>query len=133
LALVPPLPTAFRFPYGTCSAETLAMARRLGLVAIQWDVISGDAVRGQPAATVERVVLDGVRPGSIVVFHANGRGSGTAAALPNIIARLRDKGYRLMTVATLLRAGEPVTATECYEQRPHDNDRYDKLFGEGTG
>ncbi len=133
IALVPPLPTAFRFPYGTCSPETLAMPARFGLAAIQWDVISADAVRGQKAATVERAVLDGVRPGSIVVFHANGRGSGTADALPAIIAALRGKGYRFVTIATLLKAGEPVAVAECYERRPNDNGRYDKLFGEGTG
>ena len=109
------------------------MPARFGLAAIQWDVISADAVRGQTAATVERAVLDGVRPGSIVIFHANGRGSGTAAALPAIVAGLRGKGYRFVTVATLLKAGEPVGAAECYERRPGDNGRYDKLFGEGTG
>ncbi|MFO1153199.1 MAG: polysaccharide deacetylase family protein [Rhodospirillales bacterium] len=133
MARVPPLPTAFRFPYGTCSADTLAMPRRFGLVAIQWDVISGDAVRGQSAATVERAVVDGVRPGSIVVFHANGRGAGTAEALPKIIAGLRGRGYRFVTIATLLKAGTPFSVAECYELRPHDNGRYDKLFGEGTG
>lgn len=75
IARIPVQPTAFRFPYGTCSAETLEMPARFGLAAIQWDVISGDAVRGQTAATVERAVLGDVRPGSIVVCHGNGRGS----------------------------------------------------------
>lgn len=133
IAAIPAAPAVFRFPYGTCSAETLAMAGRLGLAAIQWDVVSGDAVAGTAAATVARAVLAGVRPGSIVVCHANGRGSGTAEALPTIIASLRRRGYRFVTVSTLLAAGPAVVADECYELRPGDNGRYDRLFGEGTG
>lgn len=133
IALLPPVPRVFRFPYGTCTGETLAMAARLGLAAIQWDVISGDAVAGATAASLEKGVLAAVRPGSIAVFHANGRGSGTAPALPAIIATLRQRGLRFVTVSTLLAAGEPVAASSCYELRPNDNGRYDRLFGEGTG
>jgi hypothetical protein len=54
-------------------------------------------------------------------------------ALSDIIRGLRAKGYRMVTVSDLLRAGEPVGADDCYELRPGDNKRYDKLFGEGTG
>jgi peptidoglycan/xylan/chitin deacetylase (PgdA/CDA1 family) len=133
VAAIPPAPALFRFPYGVCRDETLALANRLGLAAIQWDVISGDAVAGTRPGAVEAAVMAGVRPGSIVVFHANGRGAGTALALPAIIRQLRARGYRLVTVSTLLAAGMPVAAAECYEQRPGDNRRYDRLFGDGTG
>src|SRR5512132_3841243 len=59
-------PTVFRFPYGTCSPQSLEMTGRLGLAAIQWDVISGDANAGATSERVVRTVLAGVRPGSIV-------------------------------------------------------------------
>jgi peptidoglycan/xylan/chitin deacetylase (PgdA/CDA1 family) len=130
---LPLRPTVFRFPYGVCSKEALLQANSLGLAAVQWDVISGDA---SPAATPQqlaRTVATEVRPGSIVVFHANGNGRGTAQALPEIVQGLRGKGYRFVTVSELLRSGEPVAADECYELRRGDNRRYDKLFGEGTG
>ena len=133
IGLLPQRPTAFRFPYGVCSKESLRQAADLGLAAIQWDVISGDS---SPAATPQQLVhtvLREVRPGSIVVFHANGNGRGTAQALPEIVRRLREKGFRFVTVAELLRSGEPVAADTCYELRPGDNRRYDTLFGEGTG
>ena len=124
-----------------CSASRTASARRsrwimaakLGLAAIQWDVISGDAVRGPSRSSSSAPCSPGSSPGSIVVFHANGRGHGTAGALPEIVKGLRDKGYRFVTVSELLRSGEPVAADDCYELRPGDNRRYDKLFGEGTG
>lgn len=133
MSRIPATPATFRFPYGTCSPQSLQMTGRLGLAAIQWDVISGDADPGATAERVVRTVLAGVRPGSIVVMHANGRGHGTACALPEIVAGLRAKGYRFVTVSELLQSGEPVAADGCYELRPGDNRRYDRLFGEGTG
>ncbi|QNT70298.1 polysaccharide deacetylase family protein [Defluviicoccus vanus] len=133
IARIPLSTRTFRFPYGTCSEATLAMVGRLGLPAIQWDVISGDAVKGQSPETVRRSVLDQVKPGSIVVFHGNGRGSGTVAALPAIVRELAHRGYRFVNVSYLLGAGQPVAYGECYELRPGDNQRYDRLFGAGTG
>ena len=133
ISRIPAAPATFRFPYGACSPQSLQMTGRLGLAAIQWDVISGDADPGTTAERVVRTVLAGVRPGSIVVMHANGRGHGTACALPEIVAGLRAKGYRFVTVSELLQSGEPVAADGCYELRPGDNRRYDRLFGEGTG
>jgi len=132
IARLPQQPTALRFPYGVCSPQSLEAAASHGLAAIQWDVISGDA---SPRATPQqlRTVLSEARPGSIIVFHANGNGHGTAQALPEIIAGLRGKGFRLVTIEELLRSGEPVAAPDCYELRPGDNQRYDRLFGEGTG
>lgn len=133
VAAVPETPTLFRFPYGVCSKESLETARRLGLAAIQWDVISGDAMRGMTADRLVRTVLAETKPGSIVVFHANGRGQGTAAAIGPVVDGLRAKGFRLVTVSELLRTGEPIATDDCYELRPGDNGRYDKLFGDGTG
>ena len=133
LARVPAAPSVFRFPYGVCSPDSLVIAAKLGLSPIQWDIISGDASpRAKPEQLI-RAVLAGIKPGSIVVFHANGNGHGTAGALPEIVKDLRDKGYRFVTVSELLRSGEPVATDDCYELRPGDNRRYDKLFGEGTG
>ena len=126
------LPKILRFPYGTCSAESLRTVNELGLAAIQWDVVSADAARGQSPSAMAKRILREVRPGSVVVFHANGRGHGTAAALPDILRGLRGRGYRFVTVSELLESGEPDAKSECYELRPGDNLRYDKLFGEGT-
>lgn len=133
IARLPQQPTALRFPYGVCSPQSLDAAARHGLSAIQWDVISGDASRAATAPQLVRTVLGEARPGSIIVFHANGNGHGTAQALPEIIAGLRGKGFRLVTIDELLGSGEPFAASDCYELRPGDNQRYDRLFGEGTG
>ncbi|QFY41588.1 polysaccharide deacetylase family protein [Candidatus Methylospira mobilis] len=129
---IPRLPVTLRFPYGTCSAESLRAVNQLGLGAIQWDVVSGDADPHIPTAALIRGVINNVRAGSIVVFHANGRGHGTAAALPGIVAALRAKGFAFTTVSKLLQEGVPETVKDCFELRPGDNAYIDAKFGDGT-
>lgn len=124
---------AFRYPYGTCSAESLAAVNAAGLAAVQWDVVTGDPGKGTSARSIERTVANQVKPGSIVVMHANGRGWHTAEAVPQLVAALKAKGYRFVTVSQLIGAGRPVAAKSCYEVKPGDNSRYDRLFGRGTG
>jgi peptidoglycan/xylan/chitin deacetylase (PgdA/CDA1 family) len=129
---IPPLPTTFRFPYGTCDATALTAVAQAGLHSIQWNLVSGDPAKGQTTDRIVTTVLHRVRPGSIVVAHANGRGWHTQAALKTLIPALKQQGYRFVTVSELLHAGDPVAVDACYEERPGDNRRYDKLFGRGT-
>ena len=114
-----------RFPYGACNPASLDAVMQEGLVAIQWDVAAGDPVPGESAAQMARIVLASVRPGSIVIFHANGRGWHTDAALPRIVSELKAQGYEFVTIPELLAAGEPEIASSCYNLRPGDTDIYD--------
>lgn len=138
-ALVPAWPKLFRFPYGTCDQGSLDDAAGLGLASIQWSLVAGDPDQGRSAAAIAQSIRAGVRAkgkegrGAIVVAHANGRGWHTAEALSLFIPQLQAEGYRFVTVSELLAAGRPVSAKECYEVRPGDNVRYDRLFGRGTG
>jgi peptidoglycan/xylan/chitin deacetylase (PgdA/CDA1 family) len=118
----------FRFPFGTCSAEALKAVNDAGLLAIQWDVVSGDPAPAQSADAIRRGVIGSAKPGSIVVMHGNGRGWHTPEALPAIIKELRGRGFEFVTIGELLEKGEPVIASSCYELKPGDNARYDKLF-----
>jgi peptidoglycan/xylan/chitin deacetylase (PgdA/CDA1 family) len=59
-------------------------------------------------ARLVHAVLANVRPGSIVVLHANHRRFATADALPEIIEGLRAKGFELVTVSRLVDAAAPV-------------------------
>jgi hypothetical protein len=72
-------------------------------------------------------VLSHVRPGSIVIFHANGRGWHTSDALPEIVATLKQRGYEFVTVSELMRAGKPVIESRCYDSKPGDTDKYDNV------
>ena len=124
MARIPEHFSAFRFPYGTCSPAAMKAVGDAGMVAIQWDVVTGDPAKGQSAERIAAVVRKRARPGSIIVAHANGKGHDTARALALFIPKLQAQGYRFVTVSELLAAGKPVIAPTCYEQRPGDNDRY---------
>ncbi len=119
----------YRFPFGACNPASLEAVGNAGLLAIQWDVSSGDPAPGQSAAAIAAGVLRQVKPGSIVLFHANGRGAHTAEALPILIPKLKAQGYEFATVGELMAAGKPVITPTCYDSRPGDTDRYDRLLG----
>ncbi|MEZ5857254.1 MAG: polysaccharide deacetylase family protein [Hyphomicrobiaceae bacterium] len=125
---VAPRLTLYRFPYGACNPQALATLANNGLLAVQWDVSAGDATRVVFPETVARNVLGSVRPGSIVLMHANGRGYNTGAALKILIPKLKARGFRMVTVTELLAAGQPVITPTCYDHRLGDTDRYDRLF-----
>lgn len=127
LAHAAPRMHLFRFPYGACSPDSLKELQRSGLVAIQWDVSSGDPSMGLKADAMVRDVVNRVHPGSIVLFHANGRGWQTPSALPGILEQLTHQGYKFVTVSELMAAGEPEVTADCYDSKPADTHRYDAL------
>jgi len=132
LGRIPEAIHVFRFPYGRCNSQALDLLASKGVAAIQWDVNMMDAAKTRTAQAITRDVLRLVKPGSIVLGHANGFGHATAAALQEIIPALRAKGYRFVTVSALLASGKPVTASDCYDSRPGDTALYDATFGDGT-
>jgi len=107
---VPPQPL-FRPPYGDQPATLVATARHAGVTPITWDVAPGDPSPQETAADIERDVLRSVKNGSIIILHVNGRGVGTAAALPRLLPRLRERGFRFVTVSELLRECAPPAET----------------------
>ncbi|MFA5901365.1 MAG: polysaccharide deacetylase family protein [Hyphomicrobium sp.] len=123
---IAPRMTLFRFPYGACNAAALREVHQQGLLAIQWDLSTGDPSPLQSASAIIRAMAR-AKPGSIIINHANGRGWNTAAALPFAIEQLRKKGFEFVTVSELLAAGEPVISADCYDNRPGDTNRYDNL------
>ncbi len=132
LARVPEAIRTFRFPYGRCREQALDMLAGHGIAAVQWDVNMMDAAPGRTAQAISAHVLKNVRPGSIVLGHANGFGHNTAQALAVILPALAAAGYRTVTVSELLAAGTPQSARQCYDSRPGDTRQYDAIFGDGT-
>jgi peptidoglycan/xylan/chitin deacetylase (PgdA/CDA1 family) len=95
-------PRLFRPPYGMWNRATLALLRRYRMLMVLWTVDTGDYRRPGVKAIV-RSALAGARPGAIILLHdAGGDRSQTVKALPQIIAGLRRRGYRLVTVPKLL-------------------------------
>jgi peptidoglycan/xylan/chitin deacetylase (PgdA/CDA1 family) len=95
-------PRLFRPPYGLWNSNTLALLHRYRMLMVLWTVDTSDYRRPGVQAIVDAAV-DGARPGAIILLHdAGGDRSQTVAALPRIIAALRRRHYKLVTVPRLL-------------------------------
>ncbi|OGR34622.1 MAG: hypothetical protein A2051_01000 [Desulfovibrionales bacterium GWA2_65_9] len=124
--------TLFRLPYGRGGAEAVAAINGLGLAVVQWDVL-GEGGGGSVAARA-RAIAEAVRPGSIVLLHANQVPKDTAAVVKALLPLLRQRGYATATVSELLAAGAPETVDDGYFSIPGDNRIYDDRFeDQGTG
>ncbi|MFI8947071.1 polysaccharide deacetylase family protein [Streptomyces sp. NPDC053750] len=94
----------FRFPGGCYDKAALKELTPAGVTAVQWDVVGGDAF-ATDADAVARQVLDGVRPGSVVVLHCTRSAAPvTEEAVRTIVPELRRRGYRPVKVSELIAA-----------------------------
>ncbi|WP_372500051.1 polysaccharide deacetylase family protein [Streptomyces sudanensis] len=95
----------FRFPGGCYDDTALRALAPAGVTAVQWDVVGGDAFATDADAVAEQV-LDGVRPGSVVVLHCTlSAAPATERAIRRIVPELRARGYRFVKVSELMAAG----------------------------
>ena len=95
-------PCVFRPPYGDYDQSVVQTARSLGLATVLWNVDPSDYTQPGSGA-IEQRVLAQVRPGSIIISHDGGGPRGqTLAAYPGILASLRSRGYRIVTIPQLL-------------------------------
>jgi peptidoglycan-N-acetylglucosamine deacetylase len=93
--------TLFRPPYGEYDQRISRLCAERGLILVEYDLASGDPDTSATAKKLTEYVATVARNGSIVVMHMNGRGWHTAEALPEIIRRLRKRGFQLVKVSEL--------------------------------
>jgi peptidoglycan/xylan/chitin deacetylase (PgdA/CDA1 family) len=96
---------AFRPPFGDWNERVISVVQEHQLPTVTWDVVSGDPSARTTAPAMIREVLRRSRAGSIIIFHINGRGRKTAEALPPILAGLRERGFRFVSLSQLMGAG----------------------------
>lgn len=96
-------PRFFRAPHGFRSPWVTSIAASLGERTIGWSLGVWDSDRPGVKAIVDRTI-EGTKPGSIILLHdgdgynANGDRMQTARAVPEIISRLRDNGFKFVTL-----------------------------------
>jgi peptidoglycan/xylan/chitin deacetylase (PgdA/CDA1 family) len=92
-------PRLFRAPHGFRSPWVTSIARSLGQRTVGWSFGVWDSDRPGSNVIVDRI-LKGARPGSILLLHdgdgydPHGDRVQTAEAVPVIVDRLLDQGYR---------------------------------------
>jgi peptidoglycan/xylan/chitin deacetylase (PgdA/CDA1 family) len=102
----------FRFPYGDTTAHTIRVVNGAGYVAVRWtvDTLGWKGTSGGiTATTVVNRVVNGAKPGAIVLMHVGSNPDDhttlDAAALPTVISRLRSLGYGFVTLDALFTGG----------------------------
>ncbi len=133
MAQVPRALPFMRLPYGRSSALALEELAQSGYPAIQWDVEGERDEEVHSPASIARTDLALIRPGSIVLMHANAVPEKTFEVLTRVLSGLQRRGYELVTVGELLRLGRPEAVADGYFSEPGDNLQYDAIFpGKGT-
>lgn len=109
-------PRYFRFPGGNCDDRTVGRVEALQYRVVHWSFASGDPDHRITPDRLTRWVLANTHPGSILIFHINGRGYATGRALPGIVEELKKRGYSLVKledaldpVHTAIHTGKPGT------------------------
>ena len=89
----------FRPPYGDYDTLVIDTAKSMGIYSIQWDVDSLDW-KDLSATDIAMRIINGVKPGSIILCHNNGLH--TAEALPLIFSTLQNRGYEFVPIGELI-------------------------------
>ncbi|MDO4541418.1 MAG: polysaccharide deacetylase family protein [Bacillota bacterium] len=89
----------FRPPFGDYDNAVIDTAHSLGLEVVQWSVDSLDW-QDITAAEICNRVKNGVKPGSIVLFHNNGLH--TAEAIAELVPYFKEQGYAIVPVSELI-------------------------------
>ncbi|MGC3972904.1 MAG: polysaccharide deacetylase family protein [Nitrospira sp.] len=103
--------TLFRPPYGEYNDETVDAVKALGLRFILWNIESGDPDPALSAEAILTRVRKRLKPGSVIVLHANGKGKHTREVTEALVEHLLPaKGLIPMTVSDLLRCNQSTIA-----------------------
>ncbi|GAA3110462.1 polysaccharide deacetylase family protein [Streptosporangium carneum] len=92
------VPGLIRPPYGAADDRIASIAGELGLAVVRWSTDTGDIRGTDPKAIADKAVA-GARPGAIILMHDVH--APTVDATPEILRRLREKGYTFVTVPEL--------------------------------
>jgi peptidoglycan/xylan/chitin deacetylase (PgdA/CDA1 family) len=94
----------FRFPFGASDAALVAMLNSMGYGCFRWtvDTLGWQGTKAGTAEDVVSRVLDGLRPGEIVIMHVGSNPEDhttlDADGLPKVIEALQARGYGFVTL-----------------------------------
>jgi peptidoglycan/xylan/chitin deacetylase (PgdA/CDA1 family) len=94
--------TLFRPPYGEYNDDSLREADAAGQTVVTWSVVSGDPDPNLSAKSIEADVIGRARNGSVIIFHANGRGWKDDEVVPAVYQALVEaKRFTADTISEL--------------------------------
>ncbi|WP_017595189.1 polysaccharide deacetylase family protein [Nocardiopsis potens] len=97
-------PELMRPPYGATDDTVAGVSEDLGMAEIIWSVDTNDWKDRNSSVVADRAV-EGAKPGAIILMHDIH--DTTIDAVPDILKRLDEKGFTMVTVSQLLGETEP--------------------------
>lgn len=101
-ALIGKTPALLRPPYGSLNRNVVDTLNAQGYTTVLWSLDSLDWALSDPDAITGNVISN-VRPGDVILMHSSRSNGATVSALPGIIVKLAEMGYRFETLDRLLR------------------------------
>lgn len=92
-------PSVYRAPYGEYDDNVIATIEGMGLKVIQWSLDSIDWQEPNAKTIIARTA-DKAQSGDILLFHNDLEN--TTRALPDVLQKLTDSGFQLVTVSELI-------------------------------
>jgi peptidoglycan/xylan/chitin deacetylase (PgdA/CDA1 family) len=83
----------FRPPYGLYNEDTISIVSQLKMKMILWKVSSWDWKHQKDEGKIIENVINYISPGDIILLHELPQ---TVKILPELIQRIREKGYKLV-------------------------------------
>jgi peptidoglycan/xylan/chitin deacetylase (PgdA/CDA1 family) len=111
----------FRPPGGVMNNGVADYAKRKNDLIVMW---SNDPMDYRPHSAKQLVnnVIRKAQPGGIVLMHDGGGNHwATVEALPEIIAKLREQGYKFVTIPELLEMSDPHEPEVVAKKQPADS------------
>ena len=104
-----PRPVLLRPPYGSFDETTVQILHAERMLMVLWSADTSDYLHPGVSKIIYTAVSGG-QPGAVILMHdGGGDRSQTVAALPRIIERLRQRGFRLVTISQLIVDDPPPT------------------------
>jgi peptidoglycan/xylan/chitin deacetylase (PgdA/CDA1 family) len=107
-ALTGSTPSVLRPPWGRISGTAMQVAAEMSMDVMVWDVRLLDKERDE-AGNVEHV-LEHLAPGMVLLGHDAGAATRAVglAAMPEVIRRVKERGFRFVTASEMLALDETV-------------------------
>ncbi|HHY40571.1 MAG TPA: polysaccharide deacetylase family protein [Syntrophaceticus sp.] len=94
-------PSLFRPPAGYIDKNTASIIKNKGYKIVLWSIDTMDWTQTDKISIVKNVT-ENIRPGDIILMHCDSTNTETVKALPEIITKLRQKGYQFVDLGEML-------------------------------
>ncbi|MFY9140059.1 MAG: polysaccharide deacetylase family protein [Thermacetogeniaceae bacterium] len=94
-------PLLIRPPAGYIDKNAASVIKNKGYKIVLWSIDSMDWTENDKSSIVKNV-SENIRPGDIILMHCDSANTETVKALPEIITKLRQKGYQFVDLGEML-------------------------------